>query len=340
MNFITNKWTFRAALVAAIALAFVLSNRQLTLDANDLSFEKVTLSSLSQTLETSAITKPSVKQVINYPFDVKVADIKVSPKEMLNPGDVIASFDVSPWQAELSELEQTFNLEKIAVQKEMALWKNKNNQQYKLSQQQLSLIETYYGEKIDQLKTRIKNKDIIAHEAVLIEQIFAANGQQLSQGQSLFELAPVGNTYLELQLNDSIRPIGKRKLSVDIYSGGLNARPIKAKVDQKFDNSFGSLVAKATPETPVANELYNNVRAVVTYGNIKKTLKVQKGPYIKRGQNYVFIKQNDKLIKRAVTFGAENEYFIQIIDGLEEGDQVVVSDTTPYFQLKEVLIKG
>jgi HlyD family secretion protein len=57
-------------------------------------------------------------------------------------------------------------------------------------------------------------------------------------------------------------------------------------------------------------------------------------------KQYVFVKQENKLIRKEVEFGESNFYFVEIINGLKDGDEIVLTDMTDYERHQELTIKN
>ena len=71
-----------------------------------------------------------------------------------------------------------------------------------------------------------------------------------------------------------------------------------------------------------------------------KALRVKKGPFANaEGARDVFVIRGDTAVKLPVKFGIASFDNYEVLDGLLEGDEVIISDMTDYQHLKEVKIK-
>ena len=61
--------------------------------------------------------------------------------------------------------------------------------------------------------------------------------------------------------------------------------------------------------------------------------------YIGKGEYELFVVNGDQLLKRKVQLGDSNYEYVEVISGLEPGDQVVVSDMTSYKDKNKLKIK-
>jgi HlyD family secretion protein len=69
-------------------------------------------------------------------------------------------------------------------------------------------------------------------------------------------------------------------------------------------------------------------------------LRIKKGPFANaEGVRDVFVMRGDTAIKTPVKFGIASIDSYEVLEGLLEGDEVIISDMTDYQHLKEVKIK-
>ncbi len=52
--------------------------------------------------------------------------------------------------------------------------------------------------------------------------------------------------------------------------------------------------------------------------------------YVGKGEYELFVVNGDQLLKRKVQLGDSNFEYVEVVSGLQEGDQVVVSDMNAY----------
>lgn len=61
--------------------------------------------------------------------------------------------------------------------------------------------------------------------------------------------------------------------------------------------------------------------------------------YIGKGDYDFFVVNNGQLLKRKVTLGDSNFEYVEVVSGLEEGDEVVVSDMSNYIERNKLKLK-
>jgi len=96
-----------------------------------------------------------------------------------------------------------------------------------------------------------------------------------------------------------------------------------------------------TLDKPSHAKLRNNLRVdigVVT-GRRNGVLNIRRGTLGRTAANAVFVVRDGKLVSVPVHFGVASEETIEILDGLREGDEVVISAMNEYEDVSEVKLK-
>lgn len=139
----------------------------------------------------------------------------------------------------------------------------------------------------------------------------------------------------------------------DIHASRLTTgMPVRVKVNEKFLNGTVSTIlptiengivrAQITLEDKSSNLLRSNMRVdvyVVTAAK-QNILKVKKGLFTgTEGKSEVFVIRNGKATKTVITTGIFNFDDQEVVSGLAEGDEIIISDMTAYAHLKELKVK-
>lgn len=139
----------------------------------------------------------------------------------------------------------------------------------------------------------------------------------------------------------------------DVHASRLSAAlPVKVKInDDLLPGSIASInpsVANGVIAMLVALDdkssdlLKSNLRVDVLISTDRKerALRIKKGPFASgEGSKDVFVIRGDTAIKTPVRFGISSFDQYEVLQGLIEGDEVIISDMKDYLHLKEVRIK-
>jgi HlyD family secretion protein len=94
-------------------------------------------------------------------------------------------------------------------------------------------------------------------------------------------------------------------------------------------------------DQPSDTRLRNNLRADVSVisGRKTNTLVVRRGALGRSAAQYAFVLRGDAAVRVPVRYGLAGDTGIEILEGLREGDQVVISDMTDFEDIREVRIE-
>jgi HlyD family secretion protein len=97
-----------------------------------------------------------------------------------------------------------------------------------------------------------------------------------------------------------------------------------------------------TLDQPAHARLRNNLRvdvAVIT-GTRNGTLVVRRGALARTNDNHAFVIRGDEAVRVPVRFGLAGTDAIEILEGVSEGDELVISDVSEYEDVKNVRLKN
>ena len=110
-------------------------------------------------------------------------------------------------------------------------------------------------------------------------------------------------------------------------------------VDPRIEN--GVVKFSVTLDQPAHPRLRNNLRVdieIVT-GRRANALVVQRGALARTDANHAFVVRGDRAVRVPVTFGLAGDRSIEIVSGLAENDEVVISDMNEYRDVETLRLK-
>ena len=113
-----------------------------------------------------------------------------------------------------------------------------------------------------------------------------------------------------------------------------------ARINPTVTNGVITLVVNLTDKANA--QLRSNLRVdvFIITDHKAKTLRVKKGPFASgEGLRDVFVVRGDVAVKTPVRFGIVGAEEYEVVQGLFEGDEVIISDMTEYMHVKEVKLK-
>jgi HlyD family secretion protein len=171
--------------------------------------------------------------------------------------------------------------------------------------------------------------------------VISEEGSTVQKGALLARIADLGSFRVEATVSD---------VHASRLSAGL---PVKVKINDAI--SLAGSVARVNPTvtngamTLVVNlddksspQLRANLRVDVLIETDRKerTLRIKRGPFANgEGSTDVFVIRGDAAIKTQARFGISSADHFEVIQGLLEGDEVIISEMTDFMHLKEVRVK-
>ncbi len=167
--------------------------------------------------------------------------------------------------------------------------------------------------------------------------VVAEEGSAVTKGQALARVAD----YTTFRVDASVSDVHARRLAVGqpaiVRLGDDRLEGQVAAVNPTVVNGVMTVaIALADRSRP---GLRSNLRVDVEIVTARQpdTLRVRRGPFATgEGTQPVFVVRGDRAVKRPVTFGLTSVEFFEVTDGLEPGDEVVISDMRDYERLSAI----
>jgi HlyD family secretion protein len=111
-------------------------------------------------------------------------------------------------------------------------------------------------------------------------------------------------------------------------------------VSPEVVNSQVTATVVFTADTPDRLKQNQRVTTRLVYESKKDVLKVARGAFFEAGGGRsVYVVNGSLATKRAVTFGASSVNEVEVVEGLQQGEKIVLSDTTPFENAGKVLLR-
>jgi HlyD family secretion protein len=105
----------------------------------------------------------------------------------------------------------------------------------------------------------------------------------------------------------------------------------------------GSLVAGRVvfgDELPQGLKQNQRVSTRIIFSSKDNVLKARRGPYLEAGGGRkIYLVEGDLATQQAITVGATSITEVEILSGLEEGDTIIISDTTRFRDAQSILLR-
>ncbi|MGZ8843476.1 MAG: HlyD family secretion protein [Pyrinomonadaceae bacterium] len=322
--------------VAAGSVIVELSNPQMEQQAIDAEFQVKTAEADAETLrvrlESDGMTQQSQIATINAEYSQ--AKLQLDADEALAKQGLVAELVLKVARVRVQDLANRLKVEqqRLAISAK-SVKAQMNAQQSRV--QQLRALAKLKKDQVDALKVRAGTHGVI-------QQVSVQEGQQVTPGLNLARIADPASLKAELRIPETqIKDVRLGQLAkVDTRNGvieGQVARIDPAAREGTFtvDVSFtGALPASARPDL--------SVDGTIELERLKNVLYIGR-PTFGQGQQTVGIfklsSDGQEATRTQVSLGRSSVSTIEILSGLKEGDQVIISDTQSLDNYKTIRVR-
>jgi len=273
---------------------------------------------------------------LDYNVEVKKLRIASLKSELTDQEQLLEVGGISP--AQFEKTKQELNLAEKELK--MVLEKNSIRLQQLVAEEEGLKLEIEVQEKALEEKKEILTKmNVRAASDGIILAVYGNEGEKVNADQLLIRMSDLTSYKINGAVDEN---------SADIVKTGGTVYAIIG--EEKLVGRIGTvrpLIENNTVRFDVFLEQSNhpklipnmNIELQVIVSQRDSVLRMRKELAVGRGNKHdVFVVQNGKAVRRKITTGLEGLDFIEIISGLEEGDQLIISDLSAYRRKKEIEI--
>ncbi|UOQ72780.1 efflux RND transporter periplasmic adaptor subunit [Hymenobacter cellulosilyticus] len=193
---------------------------------------------------------------------------------------------------------------------------------------------------ITELAGKLAQANISSQQPGVLTWVNEDIGTTVNQGDALARVADLSRFRVRASISDTYADALHLGDAVVVRVNDTDLRGTVTTVSPAVDKGVVTFYAKLTDDHHPA--LRANLRAdvfVVTKAQ-HKVVRVKNGPFYQGGKEQaVFVLRDGKAEQRTVRFGDSNFDYVQIISGLQPGDEIVLSELKEYKDTPSLTIK-
>jgi HlyD family secretion protein len=206
--------------------------------------------------------------------------------------------------------------------------------------QGLDLDLAILRKELDEARRQLNLATTRSDRSGVLTWVVPQEGATIQRGEVIARIADLDSYRVEATVSDihasSLRP----GLPVRVV---LDRKPlVNGRLSQIYPTiENGAVKLSADLDDPRHSALRSNlgVDVLVVTGSRPNALRIPKGPFIQGGViQKVFVVQGGRAVRRDVRLGVSGYEHSEVLDGLAEGDEVVLSDMKDYLHLEQVKI--
>ncbi|KJS82053.1 MAG: hypothetical protein JM58_15870 [Peptococcaceae bacterium BICA1-8] len=291
---------------------------------------EVTKGEFKKTLTLSGVTNPN--NTLNVTPKIagaeKVININIKEGDKVNKGQTLALLDQSTILIQQNQVQKVYDDALINYERNKALYEVGAIPKANFEQIETTLYQAKNN--LDAQKLALNNTIVKAPISGIVTAVNVVEGGLVTAQTPLSTIVDVSS----LEINTSINEIQIKKVaqgqeveiivpsaSDKVYNGKINyispvtdertkSYPIKIKIDNSKGELKAGMYAKIGLTTDVLKDVVKIPRKAVT---------------TRDGENRVFVVEEGKAVLKKVNTGLSNETDIEIIDGLNVGEKLIIT---------------
>ena len=311
--------------VSAGTVIVELSNPQLEQGAIDADFQVKTAQAdaenLKVKLQSDNMTQQS--QIASINAEYSQAKLQLDSEEQLAKQGLVAELPLKVSRVHVLDLANRLKVE----QQRLAISGQSTKAQIKAQQsrvEQLQALAKLRREQVDALKVRAGTNGVL-------QQISVQEGQQLTPGVNIARIADPASLKAELKVAETqIKDVREQQLAVVDTRNGL-IHGLVSRIDPAAREGTFTVDITFTESLPQSARPDLSVDGTIELERLRNVLYVDR-PAFGQAQNTVGMFKIDpdgqEATRTQVKLGRTSVSTVEILDGLREGDQVVISDTS------------
>lgn len=201
----------------------------------------------------------------------------------------------------------------------------------------LAILEKEAGE----ARHRLELATARADEDGVLTWIAPEEGSSVHRGDVLARVARLDAFRVEAHVSDVHAPRILAGLPVRVVVDGKALPGTVSSVYPKIEE--GAVKFAVELADPRSSALRQNLRVdvLVVTGAREGSLRVRRGPMVQGGDGSreVFVVRGDGAVRTRVTVGLSGRDYVEVTDGLQEGDEVITSDMSDYAHMSRVVVR-
>ena len=322
--------------VGAGTVIVELSNPQMEQQAVDASLQVKTAEAdaenLKVKLESDSMTQQS--QIASIKAEYSQAKLQLDTDEELAKKGLVAELNLKISRVKVEDLAN-----RLRVEQERLTISSKSTKAQLNAQQsrvdQLRALAKLKQEQVDALKVRAGTNGVL-------QQVIVQEGQQLTPGVNIARIADPASLKAELKVAETqINDVREGQSAViDTRNGLIQGRV--SRIDPAAREGTFTVDVSFTEALPQSARADLSVDGTIELERLRNVLYVDRPAFGQAQQTIGMFKltpDGQEAARTQVRLGRTSVSTVEVVDGLREGDQVIISDTTSMDSYKQIRVR-
>lgn len=190
------------------------------------------------------------------------------------------------------------------------------------------------------LQRKLAQADIVPVRSGVITWVNRNIGASVKEGETLARIADLSSYKISGSIADNQVELLNNQMPAIIRLNDLQLRGTVSNISPVVNNSIASFDIQLEQKDNKLLRPNMKVDVYLITERKRKVLRVANGPAFKGAkQQFVFVLEGNKAVRREVEIGLSNFDYVEVISGIQPGERVVVSNMEKYEYAKVVNIK-
>ena len=358
------RWSLGAgAAVAAVVLLAVLI--QPSVRESSIKMAAADIGSIDFAVSATGRVVPGYEETINAPISSRVEEVFKRAGDVVQAGEPLLRLDLTAAQADYDkqEDEEQMKIERYLdslgagtpdkvreaeLAYTVASMELDENRQKLENQRELSAADeavaeldlSIFRKNMEQTRRRLYDAGIRAPYAATLTYIVDEIGAQVSEGSKIAMLADLTRFKVEGELGDMQAGKIAEGYRTTVLAGRDTLTGVVSGISPLSTDGLISFSVQLDDESAPVLRSGLKCDIYVVYAYRENVLRLPSGTYYKGAGNYdLFVREGDRLVRRRVSLGEANYDYVEVVSGLEPGEQAVISDMSDYAKQPELRIR-
>ncbi|PVY41343.1 efflux RND transporter periplasmic adaptor subunit [Pontibacter virosus] len=210
----------------------------------------------------------------------------------------------------------------------------------KADEQELRYTLAMQSRSIEELQRKMEQAEVRATQPGVITWVKNEIGSNVNAGDIIARLADLSSYRVQATISDAFASQISVGSGVMVRINDTNLQGSVASIKPTVENGIVTFFVALEEK---AHELLRPSLRVDVYVQTaakQNTLRVQNGPYFRTATKpQVYVLRDGELIRREAKLGVSNVDYVELENGVQAGEQVVISDLADYQHLDKVKVK-
>ncbi|WP_242917602.1 efflux RND transporter periplasmic adaptor subunit [Pontibacter liquoris] len=210
----------------------------------------------------------------------------------------------------------------------------------KADEQELGFTMAIQSRSIEELERKMQQAEVRASRPGVVTWVKNEIGSTVNAGDVIARLADLSSYKVQATMSDAFAEQLRAGGPVTVRINNTDLPGTIATVDPTVSNGTVTFYVALNENNNKLLRPSLRVDVFVTTATKPNTLRVKNGPYFSGNVNdKVFVVRGDELVRVPARAGVSNTDFVELENGVQPGDEVVISDMKDYLNTPKVSLK-